>query len=111
MLNKKYTVLITFDLSYAESGDYRAVDNYLSEQGFEKLSHKGNKLPGNTYLGVESEMIGSYEDEANGAERLKKRIYSNLKRTMEGSGLSSVVFVMVSPADKTKYSCSKPQNF
>lgn len=111
MVLKKYTVLITFDLSYAESSDYRLVNNYLSEQGFEQLSHKGNKLPSNTYLGVESEMIGSYEDEVNGAERVKTRIYSNLKRTMKGSGLSSVVFVMVSPENKTRYSCSNPKNF
>lgn len=107
----QYTVLITFDLNYAESDDYRLVNRYLSDEGFEQLSHKGNKLPSNTYLGVETEIIGNYETESDGAERVKSRVYKNLKGTMTTSGITSVVFVMVSPKDKTRYSCSQPKNF
>ncbi|VTP14702.1 hypothetical protein PUATCC27989T_02568 [Phytobacter ursingii] len=111
MKQMQYTVLITFDLNYAQSDDYRLVNKYLSEVGFEQLSHKGNKLPSNTYLGVETEMIGAYEAESDGAERVKSRVYKSLKRTMTASGISSVVFVMVAPANKTRYSCSQPKNF
>ncbi|MFJ5459001.1 hypothetical protein [Pectobacterium sp. CHL-2024] len=103
-----YTVLITFDLSYAESSDYDHVNYYLSNKSFEQLSHKGNELPSNTYLGTESEIIGSNETVADGAVRVKTRIYNNLKNAMKGIGLQSVVFVMVSPAVDTSYSCSRP---
>ncbi|WP_318385831.1 hypothetical protein [Enterobacter sp.] len=106
-----YNVLITFDLSYANSSDYRAVNSYLSEQGFEKLSHKGNQLPGNTYLGTKSEVVGRFETEIEVAVKLKKQIYAALKKSMNGSGLSSVVFVMVSPSLSTSYSCSKPIDY
>ncbi|WP_370611673.1 hypothetical protein [Citrobacter meridianamericanus] len=111
MKHMQYTVLITFDLNYAQSDDYRLVNRYLSDEGFEQLSHKGNKLPSNTYLGTETEMIGVYETESDGAERVKSRVYTNLKRTMTTSGIASVVFVMVAPKDKTRYSCSQPKNF
>lgn len=103
-----FTVLITFDLSFADSSDYRAVNSFLSDQGFEKLSHKGNKLPSNTYLGCKSEVVGRYETELDIATKLKKQIYSSIKNSMKGSGLTSVVFVMVTPAHSTSYSCSKP---
>ncbi|HHD7491081.1 TPA: hypothetical protein ACOVI5_005826 [Klebsiella oxytoca] len=107
----EYNVLITFDLNYADSSDYRAVNAYLSEQGFEALSHRGNKLPSNTYLGTKSETVGRYESELDVASNLKKQIYAAIKRNMSGSGLSSVVFVMVSPSHSTSYSCSRPSSY
>lgn len=107
----EYTVLVTFDLSYANSGDYRSINNYLSSVGFEQLSHKNHKLPSNTYLGTETEIISSIELVADGAVRVKDRIYRNIKSAMNGSGLQSVVFVMVSPKADTFYSCSKPVDF
>ncbi|HDS5480423.1 TPA: hypothetical protein QH236_002814 [Serratia liquefaciens] len=107
----EYTVLITFDLNYADSSDYSLVNKYLSEKGFEQLSHKDNKLPSNTYLGSETETISSVESEADGAERVKTIVYSGLKRVMSGAGLTSVVFVLVSPKSTTRYSCSNPKNF
>ncbi|WP_419963985.1 hypothetical protein [Pantoea vagans] len=107
----EYTVLVTFDLSYADSGDYRSVNNFLSSEGFEPLSHKGHKLPSNTYLGTESAIIGSNEMVADGAVRVKDSVYRSIKAAMNGSGLQSVVFVMVSPKTDTFYSCSKPINF
>lgn len=106
-----YTVLITFDLNYADSTDYKYVNKYLSEQGFEKLSHKGHQLPSNTYLGVKSVVKGQFETELEAASTLKKQVYAAIKRNMNGSGLGSVVFVMVSPSHSTTYSCSKPAAF
>lgn len=106
-----YTVLITFDLSYADSSDYRSVNAYLSSEGFEQLSHKGHKLPSNTYLGTETEVVDSTELIADGAVRVKNRVYKKLKKAMSGSGLQSVAFVMVSPETDTFYSCSKPIDF
>ncbi|QLJ61172.1 hypothetical protein HP475_15155 [Serratia marcescens] len=111
MTIKEYTVLITFDLNYADSSDYRLVNSYLNEKGFEQLSHKGNKLPSNTYLGFQSETIGSYETEADGAERVKNSVYRQLKNIMSGAGLMNVVFVMVAPKNATRYSCSNPNSF
>ncbi|WP_056242297.1 hypothetical protein [Erwinia sp. Leaf53] len=106
-----YTVLVTFDLSYANSSDYRYVNSYLSDNGFEQLSHKNHKLPSNTYLGTETEKVGAYESVAIGAERVKNRVYRAIKNAMNGGGLNSVVFVMVSPEAETFYSCSRPIDF
>ncbi|MCW0316195.1 hypothetical protein NB724_001346 [Pantoea ananatis] len=103
-----YTVLITFDLSYANSSDYDSVNKFLTEKGFEQLSHKGNALPSNTYLGEDNHLIGKFDSVQEGAEKLKNNIYNSIKRNMNGSGLQSVVFVMVSPKAETSYSCSKP---
>ena len=106
-----FNVLITFDLNYADSSDYRSVNAYLTQEGFEKLSHKGHKLPSNTYLGTKSEIVGRIETESEVAKKLKKQIYAALKKSMKGSDLSSVVFVMVSPSYCTSYSCSKPIDY
>lgn len=106
-----FNVLITFDLNYADSSDYRSVNEYLTEQGFEQLSHKGHKLPSNTYLGTKSEVVGISGTESQVANKLKNKIYAAIKKSMNGSGLSSVVFVMVSPSSCTSYSCSKPIDY
>lgn len=103
-----YTVLITFDLSFAKSNDYVSVNKYLEEKKFEKLSHKGNQLPSNTYLGKRSEVLLGSQSDFDGANELKKQIYGDIKKNMKGSGLESVVFVMVAPESVTAYSCSKP---
>jgi hypothetical protein len=106
-----FNILITFDLSYAESSDYRLVNKYLTEKGFEKLSSKGQKLPSNTYLGTESVIVKASESVLDAAKDLKNSVYSNLKRNMTNSGMTSVVFVLVSPSESTTYSCSKPSNY
>lgn len=107
----EYTVLVTFDLNFAKSGDYRNVNNYLSSIGFEQLSHKNHKLPSNTYLGTELENVRLTESIAVGSAKVKDRIYRNIKSAMKGSGLQSIVFVMVSPRADTFYSCSRPLEF
>lgn len=112
----KFTVLITFDLNYADSSDYRAVDKYLSERDFERLSQKGDKLPSNIYLGKEEEYVGKvgrllYVSEADAAKSIKDRTYRNIKNMMKRSDLTSVVFVMVSPEESTFHSCSRLSEF
>ncbi|MGK3496989.1 hypothetical protein [Citrobacter youngae] len=111
MRMKDYLVLVTFDLNYAKSKDYNAVNAFLESKGFETLSHRGHDLPSNTYLGTENIPLLGSETTNDGAERLKKKIYSSIKGKMNGDGLQSVVFVMVSPKDGSAYSCSKPKDY
>lgn len=106
-----YTVLITFDLHYAKSSDYDNVNKFLTENKYETLSHKGNDLPNNTYLGKITYLIDSTQTESDGAVALKDEVYSSIKRNMKGNGLESVVFVLVAPANVTTYSCSNPSKY
>ncbi|CAI1879913.1 hypothetical protein [Serratia fonticola] len=106
-----FSVIITFDLNYADSSDYRAVDRYLTDNGFEKLSSSGSKMPGNTYLGIIDEKPGNPlgSDLLADAKKVKQSIYRKLKSVMTASGISSTVFVQVSPSDYTTHSCSRPE--
>lgn len=103
-----FNILITFDLNYASSSDYKSVNAYLEGKGIEPLSQKGYKLPSNTYIGKQSEVVGRLETELEVAKKIKNNIFTGLKRNIGGMVVSSVVFVMVTPAHSTSYSCSKP---
>lgn len=108
-----YTVIITFDLSYASRSDYRMINRFLEDKGFFALSSSGINMPSNTYTGeveVGVALSGgnlTLETMAAGAEKAKTNVYASIYNAMKNSGIPITLFVQASFTKTTSSRCTR----
>lgn len=115
MSNKSYDykVIITFDLSYSKSPDYRLINSYLDEKGFKALTSSGDGLPSNTFTGVVSihlELAGNsptFAELKSGADKATRNTYESIRKSAEQAGIVITLFVQASLALVTSSRCSR----
>lgn len=102
-----YSVIITFDLNYAERSDYKLINSYLNSIKYLSLSDSyGISMPSNTYIGeVLSEITyeGRFTLEIlkQEADRLRTNLANSLRNVMRNSGIMSTLYVRVSASEAT----------
>lgn len=109
----EYTVIVTFDLSYAQRSDYRSINSFLNEKRFKPLSERSNNMPSNTYLGsvnIEIDAAGkepTWAELKAGAAKATKSVYSSISNAMKNSGINITLFVQASPSSGTSSLCTR----
>lgn len=108
-----YTVIITFDLSYASRSDYRLINRFLEDKGFYALSSSGNNMPANTYTGEVEVDVNlpsgnlTLESMAAGAEKARTSVYASIYNAMKNSGIPITLFVQASFSKTTSSRCTR----
>lgn len=106
----KFLVLVTFDLNYCKTPEYRLMEKTLTALQFETSSHRsGLDLPNNTYLGV-IEIEGgelNVSEIKKGAEKAVEKISAKLRDAIKGTGKTGKFYVTASPKNMTIDYCSR----
>ncbi|MBP6083527.1 MAG: hypothetical protein KA732_19925 [Providencia sp.] len=106
----KFSILVTFDLNYCKTPEYRLMEKTLTTLQFETSSHRsGLDLPSNTYLGVieiDGVELNVYKIQ-QGAKSAVEKISVKLRDAIKGTGKTGKFYVTASPLDMTVDYCSR----
>ncbi|WP_109408836.1 hypothetical protein [Proteus genomosp. 4] len=106
----EFSVLVTFDLNYCKTTEYRVMERTLINLGFETSSDRsGLDLPSNTYLGVVevADVVLDIDDIKLGAEGAINLISTKLRNAIKAVGKTGKFYVTASPKSMTVDYCSR----
>ncbi|MCW4909117.1 hypothetical protein [Enterobacter hormaechei] len=96
-----YTVLLMFESKPFNQMDNSLIVDFLRSRQYLDKSGSGVRFPQNTYIGIEKQMVLDWESEKDGAAKLKQRLYGILRRIKNLEPTPMVIFLMISPEEKT----------